>query len=127
MSQNTQPEPGRYAYTLDTITRTAPPMSGVYMVFSRGTCVHIGESDDVCASLLEVYYEDNPCLNDKEITHFEFDLAPPESRVSRQMDRIREFKPGCNLRTGGPQCSQCRLGQGLDQQQIRAIAEPTVH
>jgi hypothetical protein len=117
-----QQAPGGFTYTLDTITQNVPPLSGVYALFSRGTCVYVGESDDVCAGLLEVYYEDNPCLNDKEITHFGFDLVPPEARVARQVDRIREFRPFCNLRTGGPQCSQCRLGQGQGPEALLAIA-----
>lgn len=122
MAQQAPQAPGRFTYTLDTISRNAPPLSGVYTLFSRGTCVYVGESDDVCAGLLEVYYEDNACLNDKEVTHFIFDLVPPESRVARLTERIREFRPYCNLRTGGPACSQCRLGQGLDAGQLHAIA-----
>jgi hypothetical protein len=118
-----QQAPGGFTYNLDTITQKVPPESGVYALFSRTTCVYVGESDDVCAGLLEAYYEDNPCLNDKEITHFGFDLVPPEARVARQVDRIREFRPFCNLQEGGPQCSQCRLGQGLGPGELLAIAE----
>jgi hypothetical protein len=123
MVQQAQQMPGRYVYTLDTITRSAPPMSGVYMLFCRGTCIYVGESDDVCAGLLEVYYEDNPCLNDKEITHFTFDLVPRESRQARHLERIREFRPCCNLWTGNTEaaCSQCWLGQGLTAEQVHAI------
>ena len=129
MAQQAQPMPGRYFYTLDTITRNAPPMSGVYILFSRGTCVYVGESDDVCAGLLEAYYEDNPCLNDKEITHFTFDLAPRDARRARQVERIREFRPACNLRTGNTEamCSQCRLGQGLTAHEVQALGAPPSH
>jgi hypothetical protein len=108
-------------YNLDTITRNAPPMSGVYTLFSRGKCVYVGEGDDVCAGLLEAYYEDNPCLNDKDVTHFAFDLVPPEARVTQQINRIRELRPFCNLQQGGAQCSQCRLGQGLGPGDLLAI------
>lgn len=127
MAQQADQVPGRYVYTLDTITRNAPPMSGVFMLFTRGTCVYIGESDDVCAGLLELYYEDNPCLNDKDITHFTFDLVPRESRQARQLDRIREFRPGCNLRTGSLDCGQCAVAQRFDPGLLQSVGGAPGH
>ena len=90
--------PGKFTYDLHTIIRNAPPMSGVYAIFSHSECLYVGASDDVCASLLEIYYEDHPCLNDKYLAHFTFDLVPPEVRGPRQTDRIRELRTMCNLK-----------------------------
>lgn len=99
----------RFPYTLDTITQSAPPMSGTYAIFSRAECMYVGDSDDVCADLLAMYYEDRPCLNEREFTHFLFNLAPPELREAHRIDRIREFAPLCNLRTGSDRCGECSL------------------
>ena len=101
----------RFPYTLDTITRNAPPASGTYAIFSRAECVYVGSSDDLCADLLAMYYEDRPCLNEREFTHFIFDLAPQELREGQRNYCIRELRPVCNLRTASPSCGQCRLGQ----------------
>ena len=101
----------RLLYTLDTITQKVPPTSGTYEVFSRAECMYVGESDDVCAELLAMYYEDRPCLNERDFTHFLFTVAPPDLREAHRIDRIRELAPLCNLRKGSEQCGQCRLGQ----------------
>jgi hypothetical protein len=101
--------PKRLVYELDVITRNVPPVSGVFMIYSWDACVFVGESDDICASLLEVYYEANPCLAEKILTHISFELVSPELRVGRQMECIREFGPACNLGQGAPECKDCRL------------------
>jgi len=49
----------RFNYELYSITRNAPPLSGVDVIYSRAECIYVGESDDVCASLLEHYFEAN--------------------------------------------------------------------
>lgn len=92
--------PGRLPYDLHTITQNAPPLSGVYAIFSPSECLYVGASDDICASLLEIYYEDQPWLNDEYLAHFSFDLVSPDGRGARQTDRIRELQPVCNLRMG---------------------------
>jgi hypothetical protein len=104
---------GKFAYILDTITQNAPVMSGVYTLYSRGVCLYVGESDDICASLLQHYYEDNPSLNDKEITHFTFDLVPPEARRGLLLDRTRQLGPTCNQRTGSSVDYRCQPAQEL--------------
>ena len=87
----------KLVYDLNTITKNAPPSSGVYSIFSRAECVYVGTSDDVCAGLLEIYFQSNPGLDEKELTHFTFDLVAPEMRAARQRDRNRELAPVCNL------------------------------
>jgi hypothetical protein len=101
----------KFSYTLGTITRNAPVVSGVYTLFGRGECLYVGESDDICASLLEHYYNYNPCLNDKEITHFTFDLVPSNVRGALLIDRIRQLDPNCTPRAGSPRCPHCRSAQ----------------
>ncbi|HYL82378.1 MAG TPA: hypothetical protein VEU07_16290 [Candidatus Acidoferrum sp.] len=102
---------GRFAYVLDTITRKAPVMSGVYTLFSHEACLHVGESDDICASLLEHYYEYDPWLSDKEITHFSFDLAPPQMRGALLIDRIQQLGPTCAQRAGSSGDFHCPPAQ----------------
>ncbi|HSB69994.1 MAG TPA: hypothetical protein VLT62_11730 [Candidatus Methylomirabilis sp.] len=106
--------PGAFKYDLQSITKNAPPASGVYTLFSPSKCLYVGESGDICASLLETFFEDNPSLNDQHPTHFIFELIPPESRVARQADRIRELGPVCNARVGSPEGGHVRGPQGHD-------------
>jgi hypothetical protein len=103
--------PSRLIYDLDIITRNVPPVSGIFMIYSWDACVFIGESDDICAGLLEIYYEANPCLAEKTLTHFSFESASPELRLGRQIECIREFRPACNLGQGAPECKDCRFRQ----------------
>lgn len=100
----------RFAYDLHSITHYAPPLSGVYAIFSPSECLYVGASDDICASLLEIYYEDQPHLNDRHLSHFSFDLVPPDDRGGRQTDCIRELQPVCNLRMGIPGLRPTRNG-----------------
>jgi hypothetical protein len=103
-----------FPYDPKSITLNAPPFSGVYALFAFGVCVYVGESDDICAGILEVCTRAKPCLKEKHVTHFTFELVPPETRARRQRDRIRALRPGCNLRTGSPDCSHCSLAQEHD-------------
>ena len=97
------PPTGAFRYDLQSITRNAPPASGVYALFSSSECLYVGDSGDICASLLETFFEDTPSLNGQHPTHFIIELIPPESRVARRADRIRELGPVCNLRVGSPE------------------------
>jgi hypothetical protein len=81
----------KFTYDLKTITRNAPASPGVYSIFAGAECVYVETSSDVCAGLLEIYFDDNPRLNEKVLTHFTFDLAAPGLRAVRQNDRIREL------------------------------------
>jgi hypothetical protein len=47
---------GGFTYDRITITRHVPAKSGVYAVFGFEVCVYVGESDDICANLLEHYH-----------------------------------------------------------------------
>jgi hypothetical protein len=105
----------RFPYDLESITRNVPPRSGVYLVFSRAECVYIGESDDVCAGLLEISFGGNPCLNAKDLTHFTFELIAPELRVALQNHRIQEFRPACNAGFGSVKRGQPQFAQEGDQ------------
>jgi hypothetical protein len=118
-----QPAPGRLPYELDTIIQCTPPASGVYALFCRAECVGIGASDDICASLLESYYTYDPRLDGKQLTHFTFDLVPPEYRVDRMTERIRELGAVCTLGTGFPDFDHRRLAQGEERQTGRRVAD----
>lgn len=121
MANHTLPE---FKYELDTVTRNAPTISGIFMIYSRNRCVYVGESDDICGSLLEIYFDANPCLAEQELTHFTFEPASPESRVHRQAECIREFGPACNLRAGFPDCGDCRLARGAEPHELVRVSSP---
>ena len=111
-----QQAPGQLSYELDTIIRCTPPVSGVYALFSGDECVGVGASDDICASLLETYYGYDPHLDGKLFTHFTFDLVPPEQRMVRMTDRIRELRPLHTLGTGSPEFNQRQFAEGAARQ-----------
>lgn len=117
-----QPAVG-FPYDSKSITLNVPATSGVYALFAFGVCLYVGESDDICGSLLEVYDRAKPCLKEKHVTHFTFELVPAEAREKRQRDRIRALRPGCNLRTGSPDCSHCSLAQEYDPAGVLEIRE----
>ena len=103
----------KFTYDLETITRNVPPSSGVYSVFSRSECVYVGESDDVCAGLLQMFFEDNLCLNAKHLIHFTFELVAPELRAALQSHRIQQLGPVCNLGLGSVDRGQPRIAQKM--------------
>ena len=107
---------GRFNYELHSITRNAPPQSGVYAIFSRAECIYVGESNDICASLLEHYFEADPGLDEKELTHFTFELASSEIRVERQDDYIRQLAPRCEPRGKSSRRGNSRAHQEKDQE-----------
>ncbi|HSC72137.1 MAG TPA: hypothetical protein VLH58_12335 [Candidatus Methylomirabilis sp.] len=109
-----QQAPRGFTYDLDTITRNAPPVSGVYAIYSHETCVYVGEGDDVCSGLLEIFFEANPCLAERQLTHFTCEVTPPEARLGRKHEQIHALAPMCNLGTGSPKCRDCRLAQGSE-------------
>lgn len=116
--------PRSFGYELQSIIQNAPTESGIFAIFSWDQCLFVGESEDICASLLEIFYEANPCLTRKNLTHFTFELAPPESRVVRLKERIRELEPACNLGVGSPDCKYCRLAQGIEQGALIRVPAP---
>ena len=81
----------KFTYDIRTITQNVPPSPGAYSVFSGGECVYAGTAEDVCAGLLELYFESNPRLDSKEFTHFSFDLGAPDSRRARPKVSFREL------------------------------------
>jgi hypothetical protein len=100
-----------------------PAKSGVYGLFAFGACVYVGQSDEICASLLEHYDAERPCPKEKHLTHFIFELVSPETRARRQRDRTQTFRPCCNLRTGSSDCSRCRFGGENDPTGLLTIGE----
>ena len=116
--------PSSFTYELQSIIQNAPTKAGIFAIFSWDQCLFVGESEDICASLLEIFYEANPCLTRKNLTHFTFELATPETRVGRLKERIRELEPACNLGTGSPDCKYCRLAQGIGQGGLIRVPAP---
>jgi hypothetical protein len=113
-----------FKYELDSITRNAPTNSGVFMIHSRNKCVYVGESDDISGTLLEIYFDANPCLAEQDLTHFSFELAAPDARAQRQAESIRAFGPTCNLGARVPDCKQCRLAQTGGSQGQVGVSRP---
>lgn len=114
METNRWQSPLGFPYDPKTIAWNAPTASGVFCIFAFGLCVYVGESDDIQADLLDIYHGDRSCLKEMHLTHFTFEAVPPEARAARRRALIRASRPCCNLRTGGPDCRLCRLGQDDD-------------
>ena len=119
-----QQETKGFTYDLDTITRNVPPTSGVYAIYSYDTCVYVGEGDDICSGLLEIFFEANPCLAERHLTNFTCEVTPPEARLGRKRERIQELAPVCNLGTGSPKCKDCRLAQGENAGGLVRVSSP---
>lgn len=113
-----------FSYELYSITRNVPPLSGVYAIFSRTDCMFVGESDDICASLLEHYFEADRGLDERELTHFTFELASSETRVERQNDYIRQLAPLCDLGGKSSRCANCRVHQKNDKEVLMPALSP---
>jgi hypothetical protein len=101
----------KFTYDLKTITKKAPPSPGVYSIFAGAECVYVGTSNDICAGLLEVYFESNPSIDEKDLTHFSFDLVAPDLREAWQSDQLRELEPVSTLGVESPNSGQRRYAR----------------
>ncbi|HSB68299.1 MAG TPA: hypothetical protein VLT62_03045 [Candidatus Methylomirabilis sp.] len=88
----------KFALGIFTVLEKSPGRSGVYALFSGERWVYIGSSDNIQVHLLNHLNGPDPCVLQNDVTSFAYEAIPAESRLVRQQDLIREFKPVCNGR-----------------------------
>jgi hypothetical protein len=85
-----------YEWEVLPIVEYAPRQSGVYAIYGPHGCIYVGGSDDIRASLLRRYSEENSCIMWNAPTGFQFLLVPSSLRVFQQNQLILALKPICN-------------------------------
>ncbi len=78
------------------IQTNVPSTSGTYAIFKGlDTCVYVGQSADLKASLLQHLAGDNPCILQNQPTSFQFVVEPALQRVQHQQRLFGELNPIC--------------------------------
>ncbi len=87
-----------HAFSLVSVQRNAPALSGVYGLSNAREWIFVGETDNIKATLLgHLRGADMPLL-EQGPTGFSFELCLPYNRLSRQERLIQEYHPVCNRR-----------------------------
>jgi len=86
----------RHRFERESIELNAPESSGVYGLFSA-LWIHIGDTDNIRARLLEHFDGDDhdPCIAHHQPTGFAFELIPPVDRSRRKEQLLKELLPIC--------------------------------
>lgn len=87
-----------FPYTPVSVTRNAPPQSGVYLLYrSDERPIYVGESGDLKARLLAHLISDDDDVMREAPTRFAYELVPtPAGRRARARALILELDPACN-------------------------------
>ena len=84
----------KYRFQSESILLNAPESSGVYGLYSA-LWVHLGETDNIRAQLLEDLSGDDPCIRTYQPSGFAFELVSPAERSCRLKELISELQPLC--------------------------------
>src|SRR5438067_13659202 len=82
------------AFSVASVRKNAPPLSGVYGLSSAREWIYVGHSDNIQGELLQHLAEGATAR--QHPTGFTFELCPPETRVARQDRLVRELEPTGN-------------------------------
>ena len=82
-----------YAFSLVSVQRNAPAMSGVYGLSNAREWLFIGETDNIKASLVRHLQGTHTPLLEREPTGFTFELCSPHDRQGRKSQLIEEYEP----------------------------------
>jgi hypothetical protein len=85
-----------FTFSLVSVQRNAPAMSGVYGLSNAREWLLVGEADNIKAALLAHLQETHSALLGRVPTGFTFELSANYDRRARQDRLIREFEPVCN-------------------------------
>jgi hypothetical protein len=85
-----------YEWDVVPIIQDAPRLSGVYAIFGPQGCIYVGGSDDIRASLLRHYSDENSCVMRNAPIGFQFSLMPSSLRIFQQNQLILALQPICN-------------------------------
>jgi hypothetical protein len=87
-----------HAFSLVSVQRNAPALSGVYGLSNAQEWIFVGETDDIQATLLGHLQETRTPVLARVPTGFIFELCVPCNRLVRQERLIQEYHPACNRR-----------------------------
>jgi hypothetical protein len=83
-------------YSLVSVQKNAPAMSGVYGLSNAREWIFIGETDNIKAALLAHLHQAHTPLLERGPTGFVFELCAPHNRPGRQECLVGEYAPFFN-------------------------------
>ena len=84
------------SFTMSSVRKHAPAMSGVYGISNASEWIYIGETDNIQEALLGYLQKGNPSLLQGPPTGFVFELCDSSSRLTRQDRLVLEYEPKRN-------------------------------
>jgi len=88
------------SFTVESVRKNAPEVSGVYGIANAREWIFIGETSNIQARLMEHLKESDTDLANRRPTGFAFERCSPVERIYRQNALVRQFEPFCNRRRG---------------------------
>ncbi|MEK7408442.1 MAG: hypothetical protein AAB225_25500 [Acidobacteriota bacterium] len=85
-----------YTFSLISVQKNAPALSGVYGLSNAREWIFVGETDNIQATLIRHLQETHTPLLERGPTGFIFELCFPYNRLARQERLIQEYQPVCN-------------------------------
>ena len=82
-----------YTFSLISVQKNAPALSGVYGLSNAREWIFVGETDNIKATLLGHLRETHTPLLEREPTGFIFELCASHNRPGRQKRLIEEYVP----------------------------------
>ncbi len=91
---------GNRSFTVVSVSRNAPRVSGVYGLADARGWLYIGTADDIQAELLRHLREPDEFLRAHPPSGFTYELSAAPGRVARQNELVEELEPTGNRRAG---------------------------
>lgn len=88
------------SFTVESVRKNAPEVSGVYGLSNAREWIFIGETNNIQARLMEHLKETDTELVNRRPTGFAFERCSPVERIYRQNALVQQFEPFCNRRIG---------------------------
>ena len=87
-----------HTFSLVSVQRNAPALSGVYGLSNAREWIFVGETDNIKAALLQHLQEPQATLLGRGPTGFIFEVCASYNRVARQERLMKEYQPLFNRR-----------------------------
>ena len=87
-----------YTFSLISVQKNAPALSGVYGLSNAREWILVGETDNIKATLLRHLQGTHTPLLERGPTGFTFELCVAHNRAARQERLIQEYQPVFNRR-----------------------------
>jgi hypothetical protein len=85
-----------FVFTTETISRLAPAVPGVYLLWRRGVWVYIGATENIRVQLLALAAGESECVSREAPTDFGFEvITASERRDARLQGLTDELQPVC--------------------------------